>query len=192
MVTLRRDEDDLGALFVFDEDGAFIDTAVNHARRGLTEKAFAEEARRQQAEWMKAQRAELREKKRRYSIEDAAASLLRQDAERAGRLVTLPPRTIDRTTPQLASIAAAPSAPETQPTFDDAVIRLSARKERSIVPAEKVAAADRIIAAAEAGAEVDQAELARARLYAGTSEYRAEKLISASFGAQPHNRRQSA
>lgn len=195
-VLIRRDEEDLGALFIFDEDSRFIDTAVNHERAGISEEAFATEARRQQNAFMNSARDEFRRKQRSFGIEEARDSLLRQDAERAGKLAMLPTRRATRETPQMASITAAPPPPPpVQITLDDAMIRATAKRPASVPVADKVAAADRIIAAAAAGGEVDQEELARARLYAGTTEYKAEKLLVGDFVLTPatnHHRRISA
>lgn len=198
VVQLRRDEDDLGALFVFDADGNYIDTAVNHERAGMSEEAFAREARRQQAAHMNAAREELRGKQRRFSIEDAKASILRSDAMAAGQLTLFPQAAVVRSTPQLDSIAQAPAAVPPVPSFDAVEAALAkTRRPRSAEPtvAEKVAAADRILAAAGAGEPIDQAELNRAQNYARSSEYKAEKLIAVHFGtdaSQPQHRRNFA
>jgi putative transposase len=185
-VQIRRDEEDLGALFVFDEDGRFIDTAVNHERAGLSEQAFAMAASRQQNEWMAEQRADLRDKKRRFSFEEARDQLLRQDAERAGKLATLPPRTEVRSNAQLDSIAAAPAPVlPSAAAIEEAYARTAPRPRPAATVAERVAAADRIIAAADSGEQVDQDELKRARLFATSTAYKAEKMLSIAFGSPP-------
>ena len=181
-VQIRRDEEDLGALFVFDEDGHFIDTAVNHERAGMSEEAFAREAGRQQREWMNAAREQLRAKQRSFRFEDARDQLLRQDAQRAGNVALFPAPTVDRTTPQLASISPPPAPPApSEEQLADAMTRTARPKRQELSIADKVAAADRILAAAAAGAEVDADALARARLYVGSTEYRAEKMLTGPF-----------
>lgn len=185
-VLVRRDEEDLGALFIFDEDGRFIDTAVNHERAGLSEEAFAREASRQHAAWMKEARAEIRTKQQRFRFEDVRDSLLRQDAERAGKLVTLPQPTRSETTPQLASIAAAPAPAAPDPAaLEEAVRRTAPRSRKEPTTAEKVAWADRILSASAQGAAVDADELQRARLFASSTAYKAEKLVDGFFGVAP-------
>ena len=183
VVMVRRDEEDLGALFIFDEDGHFIDRAVNHERAGISEEAFARQASRQHAEFMKAARDELRTKQRRFRFEDARDSLLREDAERAGKLVTLPPQTRAETTAQVASIAKAPPAPAlpSEAAIQDAIRRTAPKRAKELTTAEKVAWADRILTAASQGAAVDPDELKRAQLFAGSSAYRAEKLVDGYF-----------
>ena len=197
-VELRRDEDDLGAIFVFDEDGHFIDTAVNHERAGMSEEQFARAARQQQNDFMAKARAELRAKKSRFSVEDARDALLREDALRAGQLALFPVQTVERPTRQLQSIAATP-APKlpSQAALDEAMTRTAPPRQKELSIAEKVAAADRVLAAVEAGADVDADAIARARLYASSTEYRAQKLLTVPFpGPQgltpPLTRRQSA
>lgn len=173
-VVLRRDEEDLGQLFVFDEDGRYLGTAVNAGRSGLSEAAFATEARRQQAEHLSAQRAELRRKQRAFSFEDARDALLRRDAAAAGKLVALPPRTAAHSTPTLDSLAApAPDLP------DAAAVERAERRAPAKPPlAPTVAETDRVLAAHEAGEPVDPEALRRARSHAASSAYRAEKLLA--------------
>ncbi|WP_426255409.1 transposase [Sphingomonas sp. DC2300-3] len=182
-VMLRRDEDDLGAIFVFDADGQYIATAVNAERSGLSEERFAVEARRQQAAWMAEQRAELRAKRRDFSFERARDDLLRRDAEAAGKLATLPVRAAAHVTPMLASIPdAAPDLP------DDAALEATTRRapaRRAPVPVEdRIADTDRILAAHAAGQTVAPDALAAARLHAQSSEYRADKILRGPFQAR--------
>ncbi|MEA3017327.1 MAG: putative transposase [Sphingomonadales bacterium] len=199
MVIVRRDEEDLGALFIFDEDGHYIDTAVNHERAGLSEEQFAREAARHQRTFMNAARAELRGKQARFRFEDARDGVLRRDAEEAGKLITLPPSTRSGSTPQLDSLARqpAPVLPSAA-RLEEAERRLAPRKSsREPTPKERVAWADRIIEADRLGAAVDADELKRARLFAQSTAYKAEKLISGHFGTAPaqtpmFNRRHSA
>lgn len=184
-VIVRRDEDDLGALFIFDEDGLFIDAAVNAERAGLSEEAFARAARTQQNAWMKDARADLRRKQRAFRFEDARDAVLRDDAVRAAKVTALPQATRRRSTPAIDSIAIAPQPPvPSEAAVRDALRRSAPAKpaNRAESPADRVARADRIIAAASHGASVDAHALEIARIYATSSEYRAEKLLAAHFG----------
>lgn len=184
-VILRRDEDDLGALYVFDEDQRYIGTAVNAERSGLSDRDFAVEARRQQAALMNAQRAEMREKKRKFSFEDARSALLRRDAEEAGKLVTLPVRTVEHQTAAIASIADAPATLPSPAEVEIAQARYpapSASAPRTFE--ERMAEADRIMADHAAGRPVDPEALSRARVFTSSHEYRAEKMLTADFAAR--------
>lgn len=186
MVIVRRDEEDLGALFIFDENGHFIDTAIDHHRAGMSEQQFAMAASRQQKQWIADGRAEIRRKQREFRFEDARDQLLRDDAEAAGKLAILPGRTEARTTAALDSIASAPQpAVPDQARLDDAMRRTEPKRPPEPSIAEKVAWADRILNAAENRVEVDADELARARRFAASTAYRAEKLITGPFGATP-------
>lgn len=196
-VTLRRDEDDLGAIFVFDENGNYVDTAVDAARSGMSEQQYALAARRQFNAWIAEQRAELKKKQGAFSIDKAREQLLRREAEAAGKLAHLPMPSRADATPAMDSIAngPAPQLPD-QSRLDEALARTApANIPVAKSPAEKMAEADAIIFAAERGEAVDADALQRARLYATTPEYRAEKMISAHFGATaptPAARRQGA
>lgn len=167
-VMVRRDEDELGELFIFDEDGRFICTAMNAERAGLSEEAFATIARRSQAEWMNAARADLRAKQAKFRFEDARNALLRRDAEAAGKLTTLPRPTVERSTPVLESLAE--PIPLPQPV-DPALV------------AERVARADRLIAEAEANHVVPADQLAWARAFVRGPAYATFKATEAAgFG----------
>lgn len=182
-VILRRDEDELGELFVFAPTGEFIATAVNHERAGLSERDFAMEARRQQAAWLREQQAELKAKKAAFRMEDARQALLRRDAEAAGRLRTLPPRTEAHATATIASLvdasdfadaAPTPAAPRTRS-------RAAPQAPSAATVKDRVAQADRLLALAARGEAVDPGALAQARAYAASPEYRAEKIMSGDF-----------
>lgn len=185
-VAVRRDEEDLGALFVFDEDGHFIDTAVDHQRRGLPEREYAMEARRQQDAYMREARADVRAKMRRFDIPAARDALLRRDAEAAGKLVSLPRPTVERSTPQLDSLAP-PPAPALPTEAEMARAEAHVAKTAPIAAqsvTDKVREADAIIAAAHRGEAVDAATLRRAKAYAVSTEYRAEKMLTRDFARQ--------
>ena len=168
-VLVRRDEDELGELFIFDEAGRFICTAVNAERAGLSEEAFATVSRRQQAEYMNRARAELRVKQSKFRFEDARDELLRKDAEAAGKLTSLPRAKVGRSTPVLDSLAE--PVPLPQPV-DPALV------------AERVARADRLIADAEANHVVPADQLAWAQAFVKGAAYASFKAREASgFGA---------
>lgn len=181
---VRRDENDLGQLLAFDGEGHFIGAAINHERAGLSEQAFAEAARLDQARWMKAQRKELTSAKRNFSIEKARDAILRRDAEAAGKLVSLPQPTRPHETRTLASMAPQSTAPIVEHARVAQLMTPKAPIERVPV-SQKVSEADAIIAAAHRGETIDDGELRAARLYAASSEYKAEKLLSAHFAPRP-------
>jgi len=194
-VVIRRDEDDLGALFIFDASGEYVDTAVNAERSGMTEQQFAMAARRQMTEHMAHAKAELRQKQRTYSLERTVGEMLRREAEDAGKLVHLPPPTVQQISPTMASINdAAPSVPVSQSRLDEVMRQTESApaKPRSIP--QKVAEADAVLAASQRGEDVDADTLRRAQLYAGSSEYRAHKMTFLDLQRQPgaQGRRQGA
>ena len=173
----------LGALLIFAEDGRFIDVAINHVRAGLSEEEFAIRSnRRTQADLAEAKKR-VRQNARRYNMEDAVQEILREEAERAGKLVSLPRPTAPYSTPTIDSLRSAPASVLPSPAeLQRAVDRLAPKPAPAVrTVADKVAEADAIIAAAARGEAVDEAALRRARLYAGGPEYRAEKLVQTSF-----------
>lgn len=186
-VNVRRDEDDLGALFLFDENDNYIDTAVNALRSGVSESELAVAAKAQQDRWLKDQKADLRKIQRDYPMDRAVDDLLRAEAEKAGKLAFFPAPTVEHATPTMASIAEAPAFPAKASPVDhaglDEVLRRTAPVAAPVRTVEqKVAEADAILAAAERGDAVDPDALRRAQLYKGTSEYRAQKMVFGDFG----------
>lgn len=177
MVQVRRDEEDLGALFVFDEDGRFIDTAVNAMRSGLSQQAFAAAAKANQAAHMKEVRAVIREKQRRFSFDKARDALLRQEAEAAGKLVALPRPTVERSTPQIDSFQTAHA-----PVPITSAPKASAPQSTAAV-SERAARAERLIADHDAGHEVDAQQLAWARAFVAGPTYAAHRARQQIFGA---------
>jgi transposase InsO family protein len=195
-VMLRWDEGDYGALYVFNDAGDFIDTALNVERQGFSQKTVALAARREMNKFLETQRAELRQKKTSFSIDKAMDAVLRNEAEQAGKLAHFPRPTEARSTPTMDSITHAP-VPEVPDTSRiDALMAHPAPKKAALrTPAEKMAEADAVIAAAARGETVDADALGRARLYATTAEYRAEKTMVVAFGSPaiaPAERRQGA
>lgn len=167
-VQVRRDEEDLGALFIFDEQGRFVDTAINHARAGLSESEFAATATAHQRQWMKEARADMRARSRLFSIEKARTDIIRRDAEAAGKVSTLPVSTQARETPMLDGFNA-PATPmqPVRPTDD-----ISAR----------VARAQALIADHAAGHEVDPQRLEWAQAFVSGPAFKTFKATQALAG----------
>lgn len=179
-VMIRRDEDDLGALFAFSPDGAFIDTIVDHTRSGLSQEAWAKASRQQVAAHDAARRAELKALARKHSIAAVREKLLRDEAEQAGKLVHLFPAAEPASTPLIHSLAgrtaAAPAKVAAAPRPDFASVTPLAR-----TPAQKMREADAVVARAAAGIAVDPTALRKAQLYQTTSEYRVERMLHDDF-----------
>lgn len=184
-VIVRRDEDDLGELFLFSEGGEYLGNAVDHSRAGLSQREFAEWATQQQKTEMARQEAELKRNQKRYDPSIARAAILRENAEAAGKVVNFPTATVPHSTPQLASME--PAAPASAQTPAERAALDAMVAGQSTVTAfprstrQKVADADRLLADASAGRPVDDAELRAARAYAGSSEYRSQKEMEAAF-----------
>lgn len=187
-VIVRRDEDELGELFVFAPDHSFIDIAINHERAGVSEEEYARAARAEQDEFIRRARADIRAKQRRFDPAAMRDKLLRADAAAAGKLAVLPVRGTTPSTPAIDSLSEATAgglkASAGEPTF------VSPREASAAVvqlrtPEQKMRDADELIARAEAGEAIDAAALRKAQLYRGTSEYRAQRALADAFGPTP-------
>lgn len=180
-VMVRRNEDDLGTLYIFAPDGSFIDVAADHERLGISQEQVAIAARRQQDAYLKDARADIRAKQRRFNPVAMVASLLREDAESAAKVSYLPIAGQQRSTVTLDSLTEAttshllPSASAPAPAEPKSDVVVPLRRS----PEQKMRDADAIIARAEAGETVDADELRRAQLYRTTSEYRAQAALHA-------------
>lgn len=195
-VKLRWDEGDYGAVYVFDDAGNYVDTALNVQRQGFSQQAVAMAARHEMTRYVNDQRADLRRKKTAFNVDKAMDKVLRDEAERADKLIHFPQPTAARSTAAMDSIthAPAPAVPDIA-KLDERMAAHRAQKPATRTPAEKMAQADAVIAAAARGEAVDPADLRRAQLYATTAEYRAEKTMFLTFGtpvSSPAERRQGA
>lgn len=197
-VMVRRDEDELGELFIFAPDNSFIDIAVDHTRLGISQETFAREARHHQGKLMAAQRKELKERARKFGVRDALQATLEREAEAAGKLAYLPQPTTPASSTAIDSINAAVAAAPTRrdapapvaPAPTPATPTSATVAQLVRTPEQKMRDADSIIARAEAGQLVDDADLRRARLYQTTSEYRATRALADHF-ASPATRDQA-
>lgn len=174
-VMVRRDEDDLGALFIFDEDGRYIDTAINHERAGMSEQQFAMQARMAHERFMASQKESLREMRRKFDIDAARDKMLRDEAEAARRIVHLTRTADPASTPMIDSVA--PQAPVPVPGATTAeVVRLPTPP--MLTPFEQMAQTDATLAAADRGETVDPETLGKARIHATSDQYISTKLAA--------------
>lgn len=182
-VQVRRDEDDLGALFIFDEDGRYIDTAINHQRAGMSEQQFALQARRTYEKHMADARADLREKMRRHDIDAARDALLREEAETARRIVHFARPGEAPSTPMIDSVverdtAPAPSPRSARPASAEVLPLPTAALPNAETPFDRMARTDAILTAAERGEAVDAEALRQARIHAASDNYISTKLAT--------------
>lgn len=186
-VIVRRDEDELGELLIFDEANHFIGTAINHRRAGVSEGEFATAARQAQARWMAEQKAELRAKKRAFDIDEAVLRLRRDDAVRAGTVAELRPVSVPQqpVTSALASIATHKAEPPRQPDWQaiaaDRQARHTPAQPTPINRKDLAADADALIAAHLRGEDVPAERLRWAQAYVQSPNYRSAKQLAAIF-----------
>lgn len=180
-VEVRRDEDDMGALMVFDAAGRFVCTAVNHMRAGVGEAEFAQAARAQQAAWLAEARAQARGLQRAFNPDAYVEARLRADAEAAGKLAVLPRPT--RPAPALDHLVAPPPpappavSPRARAALDGALGEAAAAPLSMMTTAQKVTWADAILARIAAGQPVTQDDGRAATAFAASSAYRAHKAL---------------
>lgn len=174
-VQVRRDEDDLGALFIFDEDGRYIDTAVNYQRAGISQQQFASNMQRMQEDFMSRAKADLRQKSKTYSVEKAVDQLLRDEAEMAGRIRHLPPPAAAASTIMLNSLNDDLAATPALARSSAEIVQLPTAAP-AMTPFERMAHTDALIAAAERGEAIDPDALRAARIHANSDSYASAKL----------------
>lgn len=184
-VLIRRDEDDLGALFVLDQDRRFICTAINVSRSGFTEQQFASAAHEQQKKYMKEARAEARARST-LKIDVAQDLVLRNDALSAGKLTVLNPHVKPHSTPLTASVDElnTPVIPAAVPS----IVRADFVGSRA-VPAVGMRTtgpkAEKVIADHEAGHEVAPERLAWARYIVSSQAYHDFREHNPADGSAP-------
>lgn len=178
-VHVRRVEDDLGALLVFDEDGNFICTAVNAERAGLSEQAFAMAARAHQDDYMRAAKAELRRQQRAVDLGGLNQRLLREDAERAGVVVPISAARPATERPDTHHIDAAPAEP----------LPFAPPANSALSMADRAARAEAILADVEAGQPVEAERIDWARAFIAGPSYAAHRAREGTALPLPHRTR---
>lgn len=88
-VQVRLDPTDLGRVYVF-HDGQFICVAECPERTGMDRQRVAQQAKQLQTAEVSRQKRELKALARRVNTDEVVQEILRADAERAGKLVSLP------------------------------------------------------------------------------------------------------
>lgn len=115
-VLVRMDPADLGRAWLFDADGlAYLGEAVCPDLAGIDPARAVAETKRVQREVIDERTREVRREARKIKPRDLVETILRQDAEAAGKLVVFPRGTDTHTTPQLTAALDAFAVPPLQP-----------------------------------------------------------------------------
>lgn len=178
-VHVRRDEGDLGMLFVFDDQNNFICDAINWQRSGFSEQEFALAANHDQKRWEREQSALNKARKRNFNIEEAKQQVLMRDAEAAGKLAYFQPQKPASAKPVPA--VALPPLPRATAT----VHTLPAKRSAADI-SDQVRRADSIIARHNDGFAIDSDQLKWAQGFVTTASYRSFKAAQKQ-PAQRHN-----
>lgn len=91
-VLVRHDPEDMGRVYAFTEDGAFICEAINHDRLGADPTQAASEARARQKKFVAEETKELRRKARQITPEKVAESILSISARESAKIAQFPQR----------------------------------------------------------------------------------------------------
>lgn len=110
-VRVLTDPADLGHVYIFDRNGAFVCEALNYLRRGVSAEDVAAEKSKIQKRVVAEQRRELRATMRRVRTDDLAREILTKAGEDAGKVVRMaPPRRQLHRTPDLEAAGKAARA----------------------------------------------------------------------------------
>jgi putative transposase len=196
-VRVLLDEADIGEIYVFDLDGAFIAKAVCPERTGVSRQELAAKRKAHQKHAMAEGKAALKAAAKRAGTDTIVGDILKERAEAAGKLVAFPGKASDYSTPGLeaAAIAARADRREEAPVPVDVAARRAAHQAEieaqlaTPAPIVQIPSAEthypraleleRRLAAGEAIDDKDRTWLTR---YQGTPNYRTRKALSADFG----------
>ncbi|MDT7934407.1 MAG: DDE-type integrase/transposase/recombinase [Sphingomonadaceae bacterium] len=187
-VRVRRMEDDIGRLLVFDQRWNLIGEALNHEALGLSKRDFAIAAGRKKERAVAELQAELLAAARRWRPEEIIWEA------RAAKAEMLAPA-LDRAPEPLAPIAPPRPKPQLIAIRPDVAERVksaltaepAAPTLEAMTPAERMRWVDSILARAAAGEPVEERDFARANMMRGEPEYRAQKRIEKLFSKAEGN-----
>jgi putative transposase len=112
-VQIRRDENDLGTVYVFGDDGRFLCEAYNPQLKNMDRQTLAKQARKIAAQTVRAQADQLRSDMRQIKPEDLARDYLKDRARDADKLIDFPGhRPADGGTPITQSVSGSIAAPQ--------------------------------------------------------------------------------
>ena len=106
-VAVRFDQTDLGRIYVFDTDGAFVCIAVCPERAGISRQELAAKKTAAQKEFIQRERKALKEVTRSVNTKGIVGEILADSADRARSLVAFPPPAELHGTPALDAAAEA-------------------------------------------------------------------------------------
>lgn len=188
-VHVRLDPVDLGRVYVFNGDGAFLTVAENPARTGMDRKEVAAHAKEKQKAQLKADRAALRATARRVDTDGLVDEILASRAIDAGKLTYLPKPVESHDTPALAASRAALEAEakaRALPPRAAIETDLEARAKAAVVemetPERRFVRWARLDERVRAGESLIEKDRLFHREYESTSECRAQKRLAEMFG----------
>lgn len=201
-VRILLDDADIGEIFVFDEDGAFLCKAICPERTGISRKELAVKRQEHQKKTLAAQKAALKKAAKEANTKGIAHEILLDRATAAGKLAHLPKRGPEHTTEALREAgraARAHEAPKAAPVSEAEATRLKALEAElapelpkpALRPAQiikldtpeiRFSRAIDIEKRAEAGKPVSDEETRWLAMYRAQPEYRARRKLYEDFG----------
>ncbi len=195
-VQVRLDDADIGHVYVFDLDGAFVCKAVCPEILGISRQEVAVAQKRHQSTWLAGQKKIARAASRKMGTKDIAAEIMAARAAEAASLVALPRSGAAYETPALleAGLAArslsgpAPLSRQQEDRLDEQTAALAV--EMAVIKPVpetmevRYARALRLEKALTLGLAVDPAALGWLRSYQSTSEYLGCRNVYEEFGDQ--------
>lgn len=137
-VQVLLDEADIGRIYVFDEDGAYVCTAECPERTGISHQEVAAKTKAHQKKVMSERAAELKASAKAVGTKDIAREILEERAEAAGKLARLPHRAVEHSTAALAQAGKAArhgKTPEAKPVSAAEQARITRLETEMAVPA---------------------------------------------------------
>lgn len=188
-IRVRLDPADMGRIWVFAMDGAFVCNAVSPRRMGVDRAAVAAEAKARQAAAVAAARKELKAVARRVKAADVADDILAAGRAKAAQVVALPRRGDEHATPAIEQAGRAARSNDTPMSapLTEAGRRAQARAEARVQAALPLSDVDRarrnwdradgIEGRLHRGEAVSDADAQWFRLYAQSKEWRAHQRL---------------
>lgn len=195
VVHVRYDPSDLGRIYVFDAEGAFICVAEAPERTGMDRQEVAAHAREKQKAQVQEERRRLKASARKLNLDDIVREILEERASAAGRLARLP---APATPHETAGLAAAARAARAHRTPEPAPLTAEERAAMAVLEREIAEGAPRRVVALETpefnykrwlaldvrlatGENLTEDELAWHRSYRGSDEWRAMERMAEDF-----------
>lgn len=196
-VQVKYDPDDLGKIYVFDRDGAFVCIAEAPAYTGIDRREVAAKGREKQKNAVQEKRRELKAAAKKQNTKQIADEILAH-ARRQANVAELPKRSEAYTTPALEAAAEAATTQDNHRATTTTEAERDAARQRVVEsmkqpakvmdmpsrmePAQLYRRAVEIEQRLEQGRAVDDGDIKWLNGFKKTSQYRSQKNLAEDFG----------